>query len=108
MPIFKIGFTTSLVYLFCPSLKRQSASVFVHDKRNADFKKFAEKQPEIDDVINNLIKLPDEVKNSEKAKMCKLTGRQRQEMLVSMLKLITTVVKVISFNLIGKISICYY
>ena len=67
-------------------------------------KNFAEKLPEVDDVINNLIKLPDEVRNSEKAKMCKLTGKQRQDMLVSMLRLVTTVVKVLAFNQIGMVD----
>ena len=104
LPIFKIGFTSAVLFLFCPTLKHQPPSVFVHDKKHAELKKAAESLPEMDDVINNLIKLPDDVKNSETAKMCKLTGKQRQDMMVTMLKLITTVVKVISFNLIGTVD----
>ena len=104
VPIFKIGLTTALVFLFCPQFKQQSPSVFIHDKKHSELKEFDEEKPEVDEVINNLIKLPDEVKNSEKAKICKLTGKQRQDMIVSMLKLITTVVKVISFNVIGKVD----
>lgn len=105
VPVFKIGFTTALVYLLCPSMQQRSPSVFVHDKKMAELKNVAEELPEVDDVINNLIKLPDEIKNSEKAKMCKLTGKQRQDMVVSVLRLITTVIKVISFNLIGMVHL---
>ena len=104
LPIFKIGFTSAVIFLFCPALKHEPPSVYFHDKKHAELKKSGEIVAEMDDVINSLIKLPDDVKNSEKAKMCKLTGKQRQDMMISMLKLITTVVKVISFNLIGTVD----
>ena len=53
-----------------------------------------------DEIVENLVKLPDDIKNSERAKMCKLTGKQRQEMFASMIKLLVTIMKVVSFNII--------
>ena len=70
--------------------------IFKFDTRQV--KLWTDDQMDPDKVLDNLIK--DEIRDSEKAKMCKLTGKQRQEMYTSMMKLVVTVMKVVLFNII--------
>ena len=77
MPILKIAITAGILFAFCPGFKKERPDIFIYDKTSA----MREKTP--DNVFNNLIRLPDNIKQSEDAKIAQLTGKQQQDLLVT-------------------------
>ena len=93
-PMLKIGLSTLFVFICCPSKIQYYPNVFALTKHHEP----AKVDPDI--LLKNLIKLPEDVKNSDEARMAKISGRQQQEMITSVWKLFVTVIKVAAFNVI--------
>ena len=92
LPMVKIAITSSILFLFCPKHRKTYSSVFrwEHDQS------LKESTPEV--KLQNIVRLPHEIRDSPDSRVARLTGKQQQEMYVSVWKLIITLVVVIAFN----------
>ena len=77
------------------------SGIFVYDYEQEQIPKTPE------NVLKNLIKLPEHIIKSKESKVALLTGKQQQDLMVTAWKSLVTVLLVISFQNIGNDSLNY-
>ena len=92
LPMVKIAITSSILFMFCPKYRKTYSTVFRWEPDQA----LKESTPEM--KLRNIVRLPQEIRDSPDSRVARLTGKQQQEMYISAWKLIMTLVVVVSFN----------